>query len=131
MGSWVIEPNSDTPHFRTYIASLNPPILHRKELLVAPSHPKRDEWQALTKVAEDLGLFENVRVIGFRKNWQQLIEEKGFTLSSTGFAPIGNAEEIDATKAESKSDVIYRPLLLKCKSVYNSFLPPLLSECGQ
>ena len=32
-GGWVIEPSSDSPTYRTYRTSLNPPVLHRKELL--------------------------------------------------------------------------------------------------
>jgi DNA phosphorothioation-associated putative methyltransferase len=82
LGSWVIEPNTESPSYRTYRSSLNPPILHRKELLVTQSHPKHKEWRQLTKEAEELGLFDNTQTIGFRKNWLQLIAEKGFSLSS-------------------------------------------------
>lgn len=110
LGGWVIEPSSDTPTYRTYRTSLNPPILHRKELLVAPNYPEREEWQRLTAEAEELGLFDNTRTIGFRKNWLQIIEGKGFSLTSTGFTPLGNSHDIEQTENESRSDKVQRHL---------------------
>ena len=110
LGGWVIEPSSETPTYRTYRTSLNPPILHRKELLVAPNYPGREEWQRLTAEAEELGLFDNTRTIGFRKNWLQLIEGKGFSLTSTGFTPLGNFHDIEQTENESRSDKVQRHL---------------------
>jgi DNA phosphorothioation-associated putative methyltransferase len=110
LGSWVIEPSSETPTYRTYRTSLNPPILHRKELLVAPNYPGREEWQRLTAEAEELGLFDNTRTIGFKKNWLQLIAGKGFSLTSTGFTPLGNFHDIEQTENESRSDKVQRHL---------------------
>jgi len=110
LGSWVIEPTSESPSYRTYRTSLNPPILHRKELLVSHLHPDQQEWQRLTREAEDLGLFDNTRTIGFRKNWLELIAEKGFSLSPTGFTPLGNVQEPDASQTESSTDLIQRHL---------------------
>ncbi len=110
LGSWVIEPSSDSPTYRTYRTSLNPPVLHRKELLVAPNYPGRKGWQRLTEEAEELGLFDNTRTIGFRKNWLQLIEGKGFCLTSTGFTPLGNVHQIEKSKNNSKSDLVQRHL---------------------
>lgn len=110
LGSWVIEPTSYTPTYRTYRTSLNPPILHRKELLVAPNYPGREEWQRLTAEAEELGLFDNTRTIGFKKNWLQLIAGKGFSLTSTGFTPLGNSHDIEQTENESRSDKVQRHL---------------------
>lgn len=110
LGSWVIEPSTDTPTYRTYRTSLNPPILHRKELLVAPNYPGREEWQRLTAEAEELGLFDNTRTIGFKKNWLQLIAGKGYSLTSTGFTPLGNSHDIEQTENESRSDKVQRHL---------------------
>jgi DNA phosphorothioation-associated putative methyltransferase len=110
LGGWVIEPSSDTPTYRTYRTSLNPPILHRKELLVAPNYPGREKWQRLTAEAEELGLFDNTRTIGFRKNWLQLIEGKGFSLTSTGFTPLGNSHDVEQTENDSRSDIVQRHL---------------------
>jgi hypothetical protein len=109
-GGWVIEPSSDSPTYRTYRTSLNPPVLHRKELLVEPNYPGREGWERLTAEAEELGLFDNTRVIGFRKNWQQLIEGKGFCLTSTGFTPLGNVHEVEESEHDSRSDLVQRHL---------------------
>ena len=58
-GSWVVDPLKQSVTYRSYSSSLNPPILHRKELLVGKDHPKRSDWENTTKTAEDLGLFVN------------------------------------------------------------------------
>lgn len=110
LGSWVIEPSSESPSYRTYRTSLNPPILHRKELLVSHLHSDQKEWQRLTREAEDLGLFDNTRTIGFRKNWLELIAEKGFSLSPTGFTPLGNVQEPDESQTESSTELVQRHL---------------------
>lgn len=78
------------PIYRTYESSLNPPILHRKELLVPPSYPGRDKWVQLTGTAEALGLFDDTGTIGFRQNWDRLIRSKGYRLIEYEFQPIGN-----------------------------------------
>lgn len=80
------------PVLRSYVDSLNPPILHRKELLVS-THPARDKWGALTAQAEALGFFDDALSIGFRMNWLRLIAAKGYQLLGGQFAPLGNAGE--------------------------------------
>jgi len=110
LGSWVIEPNSETPSFRTYRASLNPPILHRKELLVAGNHPSREEWCRLTEEAETIGLFESSRTIGFQKNWTNQIAEKGYCIVGGKFTPIGNSVEVSDTAIENSLEKIQRHL---------------------
>lgn len=60
--------------------SLNPPILHRKENMVLPSHPDYDDFCQITQEGESAGLYENTRIIGFRQSWATLIQEKGYEL---------------------------------------------------
>ena len=89
--SWVFSSESaSAPSYRTYAESLNPPILHRKELLVAPTHPGREAWRQVTSTAEMLGLFEDTTTIGFKLNWERLIASKGYRLAGCEFLPIGN-----------------------------------------
>lgn len=89
--TWVFPPGAVTPTLhRTYTDSLNPPILHRKELLVSSSHPQRERWSNITKTAESLGLFDDVATIGFRLNWDRLIQSRGYSLVGDEFLPIGN-----------------------------------------
>ncbi len=89
--SWVFSPGASvSPTYRHYRDSLNPPILHRKELLLGVDHPERGRWQQLTETAEALGLFDDTSTIGFKLNWERLIAEKGYRLAGDAFLPIGN-----------------------------------------
>ena len=67
-----------------YTNSDNPPILHRKETFVSPSYPLHEHFKSLTIEGETIGLYENVRSIGFKKNWLRLIAQKGFSLNEDG-----------------------------------------------
>ena len=60
-----------------YAGNLNPPILHRKETFLAPEHPRRAGFAALTKAEEAVGLYEHTATIGFKLNWERLLREKG------------------------------------------------------
>ena len=91
LASWSFDMAKATgPTFRNYRASLNPPILHRKELLVALTHPGRDKWEELSRVAEALGFFDDSHAIGFQLNWIKTIESKGYQLVGDSFHPLGN-----------------------------------------
>src|ERR1700730_7250191 len=63
-----------------YRDSLNPPILHRKELLLAPNHARFREFAALSTAEEQAGLYDNTAVIGFRINWERLLNARGLAL---------------------------------------------------
>jgi DNA phosphorothioation-associated putative methyltransferase len=61
-----------------YDIRVNPPILHRKETLLPLDHPDRPRFAQLTQQEEDAGLFDDPRTIGFKANWESLLQEKGF-----------------------------------------------------
>lgn len=63
-----------------YADNLNPPILHRKETFLAPEHPRRAGFDALTKAEEAAGLYEHTATIGFKLNWERLLREKGVVI---------------------------------------------------
>jgi DNA phosphorothioation-associated putative methyltransferase len=88
--SWRFQVATNSVRFRDYSQSLNPPILHRKELLVSPDHPEYERFAALTRVAESLGLFDDPIRIGFRSSWLELIRSKGYQLRDHELLPIGN-----------------------------------------
>jgi len=69
-----------------YADNLNPPILHRKETFLAPEHPRRAGFAALTRAEEAAGLYERTATIGFKLNWERLLREKG---SRTPCGPCG------------------------------------------
>ncbi|SDQ22702.1 hypothetical protein [Pseudovibrio sp. Tun.PSC04-5.I4] len=58
----------------------NPPILHRKELLLPEDDPNIPMYEALTKAAEGYGLFINPAGIGTRRAWDKRIFEAGLKL---------------------------------------------------
>lgn len=102
VAAWIFAPGSDqSTSFRRYDDSLNPPILHRKELLLPSSHPAFAHWAALTATAESLGLFDDVATIGFRLNWQRLIASKGYQLIGDAFVPLAN--ELGAGEANHQA----------------------------
>lgn len=90
--SWRFEPNTGAVGYRTYADSLNPPILHRKELLLPADHPRQDEYQALTEAAEAIGLFEDSTRIGYRRQWLELVRAKGYRIDGHALVPLGNLE---------------------------------------
>ena len=91
--SWIVDFLHQSSKYRNYSESLNPPIIHRKELFLPANHPRLEEYCALTESAEKLGLFNNSSRIGFRQAWDSLISESGFFLEGHTLSPIGNAEE--------------------------------------
>lgn len=88
--SWKIR--TDTGHvvYRTYERSLNPPILHRKELLLPADHPQRPIFEALTRAAEEAGLFQDTTRIGLKQQWDNLLSRSGLAVVNHELIPIAN-----------------------------------------
>ncbi len=63
---------------RDYRSYSNPPVLHRKELLLPPDHPSAPAAYALTNMLEEAGLFEDSQLIGTLNAWQNRLKEAGF-----------------------------------------------------
>ncbi|MBN2887443.1 MAG: DNA phosphorothioation-associated putative methyltransferase [Chromatiaceae bacterium] len=91
--SWLVDLERETLAYRTYAESLNPPILHRQELLLAPEHPRRAQCEALTAACESLGLFDETTRIGYRRQWLALVRERGYRIEGFELLPLGNLEE--------------------------------------
>ncbi|RMD81072.1 MAG: hypothetical protein D6815_12700 [Candidatus Dadabacteria bacterium] len=64
---------------RNYTRSANPPILHRKDALVAPSYPLFERFRTLTLEEEAHGLLERPD-IGHERGWQAALEEARVTI---------------------------------------------------
>ncbi|WP_368622615.1 DNA phosphorothioation-associated putative methyltransferase [Paraburkholderia sp. BR13444] len=89
--SWGFPDGAREPiSIRHYEDSLNPPILHRKELLVGDKHPSYSAWAELTASAEAFGLFDDTRIIGFAANWEKLLSEKSLHVVAHSILPLGN-----------------------------------------
>src|SRR3954471_556784 len=65
--SWRISLSRKTVAYRTYQESQNPPILHRKELLLPPDDARILQFAAITDAATTIGLFDEPNSIGFRE----------------------------------------------------------------
>ncbi len=79
--SCSVDLESGEATLRSYSAD-NPPILHRKELLLATDDPKVESYRQLTSRLEELGLFKNMHKMGYRKQWNKVLRENG--LDSNG-----------------------------------------------
>ena len=78
--SCTIDLGKGTHRIVSYLESENPPILHRKEIMLLAEHPGIPQFRALTEACEEAGLFENTKTIGFKRNWERLIKRKGYQL---------------------------------------------------
>lgn len=58
----------------------NPPILHRKETMILPTHEYHEEFCLITQEGEAAGLYENTRHIGFKASWEHIIHSHGYEL---------------------------------------------------
>jgi DNA phosphorothioation-associated putative methyltransferase len=74
--------------YRDFSNEANPPILHRKETLVATDYPLREEFSRLTRREEGLGLLAEPLTIGRRDQWLQLVHGKGLRFQGHNVAPM-------------------------------------------
>lgn len=65
---------------RDYSSSRNRPILHRKELFVAPNYPGYEKFARLTRIEERKGLYDDTSRIGLQQEWNETLARKGLYL---------------------------------------------------
>ena len=63
-----------------YTSRNNPPILHRKELLLAADDPCGERAARLTGTLEEHGLLKNAKSIGTLEGWNRRLKEAGFAV---------------------------------------------------
>lgn len=90
-----------------YSSRKNPPILHRKELLLCADDPRRPIFAALTRAAEEHGLFHDTNRIGTREAWRARLEAAGLKVVAHKLVPIGT-EAVDV--ARHKTAIVRRDL---------------------
>jgi DNA phosphorothioation-associated putative methyltransferase len=78
--SWGVDLRSERTWERSFETIPNPPILHRKELLLSTEHPRYNEYAAITRELEIARLFGR-RGIGFRRQWYELLSDAGYQVS--------------------------------------------------
>jgi hypothetical protein len=128
--SWRVHAPSKLVTNRQYDRSLNPPILHRCELILPSTHPKLAACIELTKQCEQLGLFENSSIIGFKRTWLELIHQKGYALSEFDLVPLGNATDNDGefSAYSHDGDAIYRHRTALSRSALSAPIQALIRD---
>ena len=97
-----------SPPVRTdYRRRPNPPILHRKELLLSADHPMLPKFRALTASAEEHGLFADPHKIGTRNAWTDRIREAGLEVRGHALVP---AQEERVEVSRHRTAIVRRDL---------------------
>lgn len=81
----------------------NPPILHRKELMLGYDHPQRDEFAKLTHSLESKGLFKNMTNKGTRRIWMETLADAGLAVDGPNVVQSRSKSE---ESLEAKTDAI-------------------------
>ncbi len=91
--SYVVDLTSDRVKHLRYDLSENPPILHRKELLLPHDHPQRHLFAKLTKQLEAAGLFREARRIGFARVWEERLQTAGYEVKEHQLVALNGAPQ--------------------------------------
>ncbi len=75
--AYTVDLKAGTVKERDYSKYTNKPILHRKELFLAKDHPRYEEFAAITRTIEDLGLFCDTKRIGYEWAWGRRLADAG------------------------------------------------------
>jgi hypothetical protein len=79
--SWLVDLRTGRVSVNDFSARENPPILHRKELLLGRQHPERAAFARLTAALEDCRAFDHPsHLIGRRLYWQGALASLGIRL---------------------------------------------------
>jgi hypothetical protein len=100
--SWTVDLTARKVVKKTYPATANPPVLHRKEALLPDRHPARAQFEALTKQAEELGLFEDLELIGQKRGWVERLARIGVRAEGNLLVPY----ERESEERESATTVL-------------------------
>lgn len=74
---WSVDVEKHTVQKRRYDPSGNPPILHRKELLLPLNGKVRNRAEALSLELERRGLLNEPALVGFRRHWEERLARAG------------------------------------------------------
>jgi DNA phosphorothioation-associated putative methyltransferase len=105
--AWAVDLDVGAARRIAYDLAGDPPILHRKELLLPVDHPARPRHAELTQQLEAHGLFRDSSRIGRRKAWQARLDAAGVRvedhqLVEKAGAAAGQLTSPPATGAESE-----------------------------
>ncbi|MGY6529973.1 MAG: DNA phosphorothioation-associated putative methyltransferase [Cyanobacterium sp.] len=84
----------------SYSSSENPAILHRKETFITKNYPHYKKFADLTTVEEKLGLLDNSKYIGTKKEWQNLLRDHNLSFIDHQLVCFLNKTEEDLYKVD-------------------------------
>ncbi|USE35845.1 DNA phosphorothioation-associated putative methyltransferase [Endozoicomonas sp. SCSIO W0465] len=103
-------------------SGINPPILHRKETMVAPDDPYYEEFCNITREGEEAGLYDNAKIIGFRQTWESLIHERGYELVDgrlfRSSSVVQTEQKIERHRTALSRDALSSPMKTLAKQGY-------------
>ncbi|MEO1942804.1 MAG: DNA phosphorothioation-associated putative methyltransferase, partial [Candidatus Thioglobus sp.] len=110
----------------SYSDTENVPILHRKELFISASDKNYDDFVIITEEGEAAGLYENSRIIGFKKSWERIIKQKGYELvdgrlfraTAALYSDESNDSTIDRYKTAIQRQGLSSPMKILAKHNY-------------
>jgi DNA phosphorothioation-associated putative methyltransferase len=114
--SWKVRLDTGHVLYRTYAESLNPPILHRKEMMLPADHPSCPVFSALTEAAENCGLFQDPHRIGLKQQWESLLHQSGVTVVGHELMPLANDLSNDGEITALHTEAIARHLTALSRS---------------
>lgn len=109
--AWTIDLDEGRCERRAYDPARNPPILHRKELLLRADDPQRPAFAALTAEAERHALFANPLTIGHRQQWEALLRAKGLRVEGHSLVPLEDAAVVDGAEVRRHRTAMARRAL--------------------
>lgn len=126
--SWLFHPATKQTVPRDYRRSVNPPILHRKELLIGASHPQFETFSRLTKALEQIGVFDDSRRIGHLLQWNDALKAAGYEIVDHELVPIANEIASDSPPDPGDSTVVARHLTALKRTSMSAPIVALLRE---
>lgn len=126
--SWLFNPTTKQTVPRDYRRSLNPPILHRKELLLGSAHPKYEIFSELTKALEQIGVFDDSRRIGHLVQWNDALKAAGYEIIDHELIPIANEITADISTESLNFGSVSRHLTALKRTSMSAPIVALLRE---
>jgi DNA phosphorothioation-associated putative methyltransferase len=83
---------------RNYRHSRNPPILHRKELLLLSTDPHQSRFRKLTESLRHLGLYSEAHRIGYLRQWAERLVAAGVGIQDHSVVKLSDAPELSVDK---------------------------------
>ncbi len=106
--AWTVYLDSGEVTHRSYPADRNPPVLHRKEQMLAADHPDRPRFAALTAQAEAAGLFDDPAIIGHAAGWEEELAARGLAVQDHTLVEAPPQVYTDAWRAQRHRTALSR-----------------------